>query len=236
MRIVLVVLSLVVLATLAPKGGSCGTETTKGGGVGVFMFGWNGFDVDELRSKLRESGFEGLEKKDFTYGGGGYGLVGERILLGGEGYGFEQVVFSDSVKATLGGGYGFFDVGYVVLSRRGIQVYPMIGIGGGGMDLRLAARNGTPQFDEVLENPRREATLSVGGLLLQCALGVDYFLSLGGNERAQGGLIFGLRLGYTFASSKGDWSMKDADVIGGPDARITGPYIHFAIGGAGFNR
>ena len=90
---------------------------------------------------------------------------------------------------------------------------------------------GTPSFDEVLDNPKRSAELSIGGFLLNLALGTDYLLKLGEDEKGGGGLVFGLRIGYTFAPIKSDWEMDGMDISGGPDLGITGPYIRLTIGG-----
>ncbi|MDZ7262335.1 MAG: hypothetical protein ONB05_09560, partial [candidate division KSB1 bacterium] len=187
----------------------------KGGGAGGFEFGLNRFDSGELSTKLQAKGFEALEKNNFSLGGSGYGIIGEKILLGGGGYGFQQDVFSDTLKASVSAGYGVFNVGYVVFSKKGLRLFPMIGIGGGGVNLKIVERGVIPTFDEVLDNPRREANVSTGSFLVQFAVGMDYFLKLGEDEKGAGGLLFGIRAGYTFAPTKADWKMEDMDVLGG---------------------
>ena len=127
-------------------------------------------------------------------------------------------------------------MGYVVYSRGGLRVFPFLGIGGGGVNMRVVEKGTVPTFDEVLDDPRREVVLSTGSILFQVALGVDYFLPVGGDEGGKGGLFFGLRAGYTFAPSKADWKMWDRDVLKGPDVRLIGPYVCLMFGGGGMEK
>lgn len=88
-----------------------------------------------------------------------------------------------------------------------------MGIGGGGFSLRIAERAVTPTFDEVLENPAREINMTAGDFLFNFALGLDYWLTIG--EDGKGGLLFGVRVGYSLSPSEVDWKMTDMDVLGG---------------------
>jgi len=210
-----------------------GFRKAKGAGAGGFMFGVNRMDLEELNTKLEDRGFESLADNTIFFGGGGYGVVRGKVILGGTGGGFTQDVSSDSMKATVGGGYGFFNVGYVVYSKGGLRVFPLFGIGGGGINLKIVGEGDTPSFDDLLENPGREVNVFAGSLLFDVAVGADYLLYLGEDEKGKGGLIFGVRAGYTFSPTKPDWRMEDMDVLRGPDVGITGPYVHLVFGGGG---
>ena len=199
-------------------------------GVGGFMFGVNAASFEDLKDELTKKGFKELGARNTLFGGGGYGVVEGKFVLGGEGAGFSQDVSSDTLKATVKGGYGFFDVGYVIYSRGNLMIFPFLGIGGGGVELRIAERGATPTFGEVLEDPGREVVLSTGSILFQVGFGMDYLLPL---KEDGGGLLLGLRAGYILAPTKADWRMADRDVLGGPDARLTGPYICLTFGGGG---
>jgi len=200
------------------------------GGAGWFTFGMKVVDFGDLKQELAKRGFGKPEAKNSFLGGGGYGVIRGKVLLGGEGAGFSQDVSSDTLKATLAGGYGFFDVGYLAYSRENFRLFPFFGIGGGALALRIAERGPMPTFSEVLDNPKREVEISAGGMLFQVGLGLDYMLTL---KEKEGGFIFGLRAGYILAPTKADWRMADRDVLGGPDARLTGPYICLTFGGGG---
>ncbi|MCK4597488.1 hypothetical protein KAU04_05585 [bacterium] len=207
----------------------------KGGGGGGFMMGLNMFDFDDLDRELGERGYAALPDNTFELGGGGYGLVG-RVLLGGEGFGFSQKASSTDQKVTIEGGYGFFDLGYVVLRTGNFFAYPCIGIGGGSLTMTIYQKGDEPTFDEILDDPAREVRVSTGGFMLNAALGMDYLVALGGDEMGgQGGILVGLRAGYMFTPSKGDWKMEETSVLGGPELGLDGPYVHLMLGFGGLD-
>ncbi len=209
------------------------TEKVKAVSGGGFMIGIGQFNLSRLNDMLRARGFENLGNSQISFGGGGYGILKGKILFGGEGSGFSKAVTSSTQKASLSGGCGFFYIGYVVLSRNGFNLFPMLGIGGGGFNLRIVERAATPTFDEILDNPKREVNISTGSFLLNFALGVDYSLVLSEDKKGRGGLLLGIRAGYIFDPTKANWRMTDMDVLGGPDVRMTGPYIQLILGGSG---
>lgn len=212
------------------------SEAKKEEGRGYFMFGGSILDIDGLNSRLESKGYSKFSDNLFSLGGGGHGMI-NRVIIGGEGHGLfggekESTISGETYKTSLTVGYGFFNMGYILYSMDDLNIYPILGIGGGGMSVKIAERE-APSFDEVLDNPRRISTLSSGGFLIKLALGADYLLKLAEDESGEGGLIFGLQIGYTFTPIKGDWQMGEIDVSGGPEVGITGPYIRFMIGGGG---
>jgi hypothetical protein len=78
--------------------------------------------------------------------------------------------------------------------------------------------------------------MRTGGLLVQAAVGADYFLKLG-RRRAGGGsgLLFGLRLGFLYDPTEASWNMEERKVLGGPDVKSTGPFIRFLLGWGRFD-
>lgn len=205
------------------------------GGGGYFMFGWNLLDIEELNSKLENKGYSALSDNFISFGGGGHGII-NKLIIGGEGHGLiGQEVTSGNYKSSLSVGYGFFNLGYIIISAGNLKVYPLLGLGGGGMSLRIIEK--TPlSFDELLDNPKRMAELSTGGFLLNLSLGTDYLLNLESDAEGGGGLLVGLRFGYTFTPLKGDWKMDEVDISDAPQLGITGPYIRLIIGGGGYGR
>lgn len=211
------------------------TSAKEGGGRGYFMFGGKIIDIKSLNSRLERKGYSKLSDNFISLGGGGHGIIG-RVIIGGEGHGLiGRETTSGSYKTSIGAGYGFFNFGYIVYSSKRLSVYPLLGLGGGGMSLEIIEREPI-SFDEVLDNPKRSAELSICGFLLNLALGIDYLLKLGGDEKGEGGLVFGLRIGYTLTPIKGSWEMDGIDISGGPEIGITGPYIRLMIGGGGRKR
>ena len=159
------------------------------------------------------------------------------MIIGGECHALvSEETTSVHHTTRIGVGYGLFDLGYIVYSSKDVRVYPLIGLGGGGLSLRIVEEETSLSFDEVLDNPRRSAELVTGGFLVNLALGVDYLLQLNEDERGRGGLVFGLRAGYTLSPVKGDWNLDEVAISGGPDMGITGMYVRLMIGGGGFSK
>ena len=233
----LAALALVLLAT------ATNTPAQDGNTIG-FAFGSSQFDVDDLGAALAQRGLDGLESSDSASGLSAYRLIGGRVVLGLELYGAGQTLFNDADKASVHVSYSILNVGYVAFARKDLKAFPLLGIGRGGVDVRIVENAGAPTFDAVLDQPRRESSMNAGGLLLQAALGVDYFLHgrrdrvrpdrLGRETRGQSGVLFGARVGYNYKPSEASWQMEDRDVLGGPDVELSGPFLRFSIGWARF--
>lgn len=211
---------------------SHGQDLKRGaGGRGYFMVGSSVIDIEELNSRLEAKQYSKLSDKFMSFGGGGHAIMG-RLIIGGEGHGLiGKETTTGEYKVSLNAGCGFFDLGYMVYSSRGLSLYPLLGIGGGGMSLKIADRQ-TPTFDEVLENPKRGTELVSGCFLLNLSFGADYLFNLGEGQ-GEGGLLLGIRAGYTFALVKGEWKIDEATVAGGPEVGVEGPYLRLAVGGGG---
>lgn len=206
------------------------------GGMGYFMIGACILDLGDLNTRLVDNGYTEMSDNIFSMGGGGHAII-NRIIIGGEGQALiGNKETSATYKTSLGGGYGFFNLGYIVYSNSSLRIYPLLGIGGGGISLGISEQGTAPTFDEVLEDPKRNADLFTGGLLLNLAVGAEYFLKTGADDKGNRGWIFGIRTGYTLTPVQGDWHMEMTEVSGGPDLGITGPYLRIMIGGGGFEK
>lgn len=233
----LAVLCVVLTTSMTLISGVSHGQSLKGGvrqsgGGGYFMVGSSVIDIKELNSRLEAKQYSKLSDKFVSFGGGGHAIMG-RLIIGGEGHGLiGKGTATGDYKVSFNAGCGFFDLGYIVYSRRGLSLYPFLGIGGGGMSLKIVDRQ-TPTFDEALENPRRGTELASGSMLLNLSIGADYLFNLGGEQDAEGGLLLGIRAGYTFAPIKGEWKTDESTVSGGPEVGVEGPYLRLAIGGGG---
>lgn len=217
-------------------------DEEEGRGGGYFQAGFMMLDVDELNASLIGAGYPGLDDSYLTLGGGGFGMTG-RFLLGGEGHavvGSAETTADGALEVRLGGGYGLFRVGYLAYSVEGLDVFPMIGVGGGGMNLSLLERS-APTFDDVLADPQRSSNLSTGTFLLDGSVAVFYRPSFAQTEPDpeeeeddRGGLLLGLQAGYTFAPGNSSWRLDAINTVaGGPDTKLQGFYVRLSIGGWG---
>jgi hypothetical protein len=115
-------------------------------------------------------------------------------------------------------------------------MFPMLGLGVGGVFLQIAERS-APRFDDVLEDPRRSARLSSTAFLLSTSVGLDYRFSGRRLRYGQGGPAVGLRLGYVFSTTSGDWRLDDRnDVSNAPELGLGGPFLTLMLGGWGEGR
>jgi hypothetical protein len=150
------------------------SKANEKGGVGYFIggVGW-----------LLESGNSSIV---YSTGGGGHSITNGWIV-GGEGH--------SSFGPDNAGGYGFFNLGYLLVKTDLILLYPLLGFGGGAMT--------------------READPSVSKCaLLNPSIGVDFLIPIKNNS----GFLIGLHAGYTFTvySNTFSWSMPHIRfVVGG---------------------
>jgi len=203
------------------------------GGVGYFQTGYSFFNLNNLNDLLSSSGMPELQNGSVSFGGGGHSIINS-FIVGGEGHG---LIGSSSTNAEFsvsqGGGYGFFNIGYLALQKSFLTLYPILGIGGGGYSITITDRTNLPtNFNDLLANPQNQSTLNKGGFMLNFSLGTDFFLT----GDANGGFIIGLRAGYLLELNKNKWYIADQELAGGPDAGISGPFIRLTIGGGGISR
>lgn len=156
-----------------------------------------------------------------TIGGGGYGVYNGVFMIGGEGYGvFSGENAYQGRSASLGGGYGFFNLGYLKRLTPDLRVYPMFGIEGGGLNLNIGSTGEAGSFDNVLQDPDRQATLGRGYFLVSLSGGAEYQV---------GGVRIGLRAGYMLAPYSSAWHLDDNAPGDGPDASLAGPFVRLLI-------
>jgi hypothetical protein len=210
----------------AQRRGVFGSAT---GSRGFFMIGGEYVDLEELNATLRQNGYPEFDETFLTLGGGGF-AIRNRLVIGGEGHALlqsEATTTNGQYRAGVFGGYGMFNLGYQVFRAGGFSLYPLVGVGGGGLTLRIRQR-AVVDFDDVLGDPGRESNLATGSLLVGGALGMDWFFGTGSGR---GGFAIGLRGGYNYAPLSSDWHMTGSDVAGGPETDLTGAWVRISIGG-----
>ncbi len=205
-------------------------------GRGFFEVGYMGLDLRDLNAALVSAGLPQLEEQYLTLGGAGFGQVG-RWLIGGQGAGLlgqHRTTTDGSYDVSLGGGYGMFRLGYNVLSQGNLDLFPSLGIGGGGMQLEIRGRS-APTFGEVLAAPGRSSRMSTGAFIMGVGVDGNYRILLGRTPKGEsGGMLIGFSAGYMFSPWTSAWELDNLNsVAGGPSAKIEGLYARFSIGGWG---
>jgi hypothetical protein len=208
-----------------------GAEAGEKGGAGHFGVGIIRPNLGSLNGKLTENGYPGLGDSVTVLGGGGYGII-DRLVIGGGGGGFTQTAANDQYSSTLEGGYGLFQLGYIVHSTERSRLFPLVGIGGAGATLRLRDLKRTaPGLGQAFTAPN-EVAYSTGSGLLDLGLGADFFLG-GDDSPKRAGLIAGLRIGYLHSFGQQGWKMGGSPAPGLPSFGLDGPYLRLTIGGGG---
>ena len=208
----------------------------EGVGMGYSMFGTSTLDIDALNSRLKSKGYSGISDGFFSVGGGGHAIINNKVIIGGEGHTLlGDKVTIEKYESSVTVGYGFFNLGYILYSLNQLRLYPLLGIGGGVMNLKIREKPVSLSFDDVLDDPEKSVELSTSGFLMSFAVGMDYLLLLGGDESGRGGLVFGFRAGYTLSPFKSGWQLDEKEISDAPEMGITGPFIRMTFGGGGYN-
>lgn len=200
---------------------------------GIF-FGAGMFDMSALNDALRGQGYEqlddmtpviGAELRAIHPSGFVSGLTGVAIFgIKGDG--------PDSLKTKWSGGYGLIDFGYAPVRLDALSLSLSAGIG--GYSVRFDVMDRSPaDFADVLETPRRELSVSHGGLLFGLLLRVDGRIPVGKVRNArQGYIALGLRVTGLWGPSLGDWSSaaSGSQIDHGPTARLMGATAALILG------
>lgn len=123
-------------------------------------------------------------------GGGGYMRIRGRQVIdaGGSGGGVTSPG-RNGYESSLGGGHGYFYLGYIMMQSNMFRIYPIVGTGGYGWGLN----------SEQTETPERDnkVTVGSGGVFFAFGVGADAIVSLWKLK-----LVFGIRVGYRLRVAK----------------------------------
>jgi hypothetical protein len=207
------------------------------GGIGYFSFGLGyGTNFSDMNKILKNETFPTISPGGIQWGGGGFAVI-KNITIGGEGYGFFVLSQPEAkdLKVSFSGGFGTFNLGYVVYNTKSFILSPFIGIGGGSNSITVQEKTGeTIHFDkELLEGKKlKESRVSRGIFALSLGLGGN-LLTLGKRtDKGFAGLILGFRLGYIFEPFGSKWKIGDSEVKGIPSSfSLSRVFLNITIGG-----
>lgn len=197
------------------------------GGMGFVMPGYRTLSVENINEEFASHGFPQLDERNFSIGGGGYGII-NGFLIGGEGHGITEKTFTNvEHKTSLKGGYGVFTMGYILASSRNFLLYPLVGVGGGMIDMEISEKN-TLDFDDVMTNPRRSIHLIQKNMVLDFSLNTTFSLW------SNGGLMIGARVGYMMTPYTSKTTSNGLEVYNAPEVNYDGLYFGVSFGGGGY--
>jgi len=199
------------------------------GGLAYFEMGVSQINIKNLNSALIVNGYPTFNQYSFSMGGGGHVII-KNIIIGGEGHGLnEKDRSNDAYQTSIEGGYGLFNLGYVICSKKRWLIYPMVGVGNGSYTLRMGQNSATMQFDSLLANPKREVALKISGLILSAQLSIEHIF---GSDN--GGTLIGLHAGYNFSPSDWAWGWNNSNIHNAPSINMDGFFLRVSIGAGGY--
>jgi hypothetical protein len=176
-----------------------------------------------------------------NFGFQGYGLY-KSIILGGElnvGVGNassgKQFILRSKGDSTYGttstqsfGGNLMFNVGMVALRKKGLIVYPLIGIGFGSSGIRMkasAASRVYPDFTNVITDANQQNMLVwTSNAVFDIGLGAQYILGKATEDNAKGFSI-GFRVGYNTQFATDNIKVNQKNAIDNPDWKTSKPTL-----------
>lgn len=196
------------------------------GGVGYFDVGVNFLNFEKLNKVLSEKNRAEFKNVLFATGGGGFAIL-RNFMIGGEGFGFiAQKQDKGDYRSVLLGGAGFFKVGYIVYQTKNLLIYPMIGLGGGSLDLKTFERK-ISDFEGGISNPS-VFNANFSAFIVDISGGVAFI------PRPW---MLGFRVGYLFSPIVSDWKEGgEIELRGSPKQEINGFYVKILIGFGGLTR
>jgi hypothetical protein len=207
-------------------------QFTRGGG-GAFTVGMQMWPVDELKAFAPDG--PTISTNSFSLGGYGYWQFNDWIFgFKGAGiYGSEKL--DDNYSYRMTGGYFAVDFGYKVVNSNKFFVYPLIGIGWGGVGYNISEK-----FSLDLANPDATKPVIYGGeyswsnVVFDVGVRIEQLFGVRSDENGSGGGLVGIEVGYMFSPSSSDWrTSTNATINNAPEYSLNGLYARVVIGGFG---
>ncbi|MBI1316445.1 hypothetical protein GC167_06245 [bacterium] len=196
---------------------------------GAFSFGVQSFPTAELLNLTPDA--PELNATNLSFGGYGMWQI-KRFVVGFKGAGiYGPSEEFDGLKYTTQAGYWSLDLGYKVINRDALSLYPVLGVGWGGLTYTVASMQEAVPTVPIEFN---SAEFEWSGLVLDVGVRVEKLFGLKKTEKGQGGGFYGLELGYMFSPATDEFETAGGvDVMGGPEYGLNGFYARLLIGGLG---
>lgn len=197
------------------------------------IVGYDMFKFSRLNSYLTAGDFPAVPQSYLTVGFGGH-LIFDKLVLGFElqsslkRFRISTKEFNTSVSAK----YILLNAGYLLYSKKGLMMYPIMGLGVGKLMLNVMENNIDSFGDIIVDQGSSESVTR--SLLLNMGFAVDYFHNYNKKRKGKNNLVLGLRVGCLISTVRWDWSVNGVRVGDGPTSGLTGPYIKLTIGLGGW--
>ncbi len=130
--------------------------------------------------------------------------------------------------------YREFGLGYNIFSKKGLIVYSTANIGMVRNDATLLFNLTDLTFPDLTGGTAIGTNLSRKSGYFGGEAGFDYMF--GFDEASGAGVTLGVRAGYNYQFTDGEWKSFGAVVPNGPNLDMTGAYVRVSVGFAGWHR
>lgn len=192
--------------------------------------GFSFLDTTAFNGAIANQGYNNLSNVFISQGGGAH-LILDRIILGGSGMGLNGFRSANAAGDVLGvsGGYGLFNLGYMVYQDQNFNLYPVLGIGSGHLSV-----SGSGSLNKVfgLSGSEDVSRIDSNQVVLDIGIGADYLIDFNADSANATGLLVGLKLGYLFVPSPTQWE-ANRRLVGGtnlPNLSNQGLYFNLILG------
>ncbi|MGE3728719.1 MAG: hypothetical protein AB7I41_24425 [Candidatus Sericytochromatia bacterium] len=192
--------------------------------------GFSFLDTAAFNGAIANQGYNNLSNVFISQGGGAH-LILDRIILGGSGMGLNGFRSANASGDVLGvsGGYGLFNLGYVVYQDTNFNLYPVLGIGSGHISV-----SGSSSLNKVfgLSGSEDVTRIDSSQVVIDIGFGADYLIDFNADPGNASGLLVGLKLGYLFVPSPTQWE-ANRRLVGGsnlPNLSNQGLYFNLILG------
>ncbi|NPU99782.1 MAG: hypothetical protein HPY53_00200 [Brevinematales bacterium] len=191
--------------------------------------GSGSLDLSALNSRFSAYGYPALPEWYFTLGGiyqlSDGGIIAEFEYLR---Y-INNSATGNGFIATAGGWCSWVNVGYALINLPFLQIYPIAGIGGGTLSVKVTEDFSVNGFDNILSQTNKIIELEKATYTAFIGGGVDFVIDMG--PESQVDLLLGARAGYVFdLSGSSGWSSLGVSLPSGPSSGFSGPLIRVFIG------
>jgi hypothetical protein len=193
-------------------------------------FGGTFISPDDMNFRLEKSGMP-LIPGEYLQVGGGYQLIQSRIITEIEYFAIlSRTERHGNFTSSFSGQYSYFNIGFLLLGLKNFQIYPLAGLGYGKIELRVT-EEGDFSFDTFLDNPINLRSFERDIFTGNIALGFDFLIRDNGKSSNTGlGFVFGVRAGFTYDISVGEWKANELQLGASPYMGLTGFYVRVVMG------
>jgi hypothetical protein len=194
-------------------------------------FGYGNMDVSNLQGFVPQT-YRVFNNDQFALGVSAHIIV-NRYVMGINGFGIKgDRIKNDSTVTSLGGNKRTIELGYVLLEKKNLSIYPMIGIGMVSYGVNIV-KNKNVSVGEILLDPGQGIDVFMENFVADLSLNLNLYpvLVLNKNKQRIGGVLTGLRIGYLYSLPNSIWFSQGGDVLGGPNFGMNMFYLKIKAGG-----